>query len=80
MQLGDLIELKDSFFKPVFSRLENFVSVGVLLRGKEQGIYVVMKRDDDLSRKVIQNAMLPYPELHCAYLFVDSIVRYPSND
>ncbi len=80
MQLDNLIELKNSFFKPVFSRLENFVSVGVLLRGKEQGIYVVMKRDDDISRKVIQNAMLPYPELHCAYLFVDSIVRYPYND
>ena len=77
MQLSDLIELKDGFFKPAFSRLESFVSVGVLLRGKEQGIYVIMKNDDDLARKVIQNAMLPYSELHCAFLLADSVIRYP---
>ncbi len=76
MQLSDLIELKDGFFKPVFSKLDGFVSVGVLVRGKERGIYVIMKSDDAMARKAIQNAMVPYPELHCAYLLAGSVERY----
>ncbi len=77
MQLSDLIELKNSVFKPTFSRLENFVSIGVLLVDRKQGIYVIMKREDSFARKVIKNAMLPYPELNCAYLIADSVEKYP---
>ncbi len=78
MELEELIKLKNEVLVPQFSKLEGFKRAGVLVRGKERGIYVIMEKDSDVARKFVNKAAAAY-SLPCAYLVSDSLDVYPKQ-